>query len=600
MLPPVKGSDKILLPDLFKPGENERYELVWQDKNNRIPQNLGCGAESKTYLLKSHNGGCELVLKVPSEELSAEVICQRGDFEESVLSCLDGYDSFLAAKGKILTRKNAGKACKYWQRIEGSRIMPRITGSLAYEFIEDGEYIDPELRLTLACKLLRACENLWGQDFVHTDIKPANVFIDVDRQDLQIIDLDGIRAIYSSDANDWSLAQGTEAYMPDKDIFPKLDLMAVDCYAAILTALEILTINGESRAEGIIKYEPDEAKSVYKEDFPGLNLSCFVDYMSENTKQPDEWRQISVDLLKTIDPEMSNAGVKEELSQLVFTKTADSTEEAKEESLSFNDIDHAIQPKETAHTKDDAGKIDIINNVFGNSKNPNAKSEKESVQTPDSFFNKILMTDNVAYAEAGVKEKEGADSDVHSEKQNMQTEENHQSSSIDSNENPFMAALDKKINAKSNFSAKATVTSSTNNCNNINHAKESSENTCKDLHTASQVTSNNSALTVGNNINTHSAAVQNQVVQSSAVPIQATQNTEAKIGFFGRLKRGIASFFRGPDSNISLSQKAISKIGNATKNSDETLDLSQMLLESDREIQQSCESQPETDFSSYL
>ncbi len=303
--PPLHGSDNILLPDLSgkKNAPQVAYELIWRNKKNKMPLYLGNGAESSTFLLKPVNGsGPELILKVPCKTLKPGAIKKRTSFEKKVLSPLRKLDCFEAAKGTILTSTNAQDACNYWHDMIGSRVMVRVKGEIAAEFIEDGEAIEPELRLEFAQKFLEACFALWSKNLVHTDLKPGNVMLDLSNKDLQIIDLDGVIDPSSKTDNDWSLAAGTDSYLPPKSLC-HLDKKQLDLYAAIATTLELLTIDGSSRASGLIKNNPNAAKKILGRDFPQLKFAeIVVEFCKLN---PKEWEGIANKLLSV----MKSSGV---------------------------------------------------------------------------------------------------------------------------------------------------------------------------------------------------------------------------------------------------------------------------------------------------
>jgi len=251
-------------PELAADAVNIELELgthLTQSKTYKIVSRLGEGGFGKVYKVFDPIMNRYAALKMMKMDVPEE---ERRRFRQEARLCGTFMHPNLVRTLEVGTTKEHGL---FWFAME------YLEGSDLFGYLSRGQILSfPQLREVFS-QTLDALNHVHARNFVHCDIKPANIFVATDLWDpnlrlVKLIDFGVARDLSDPSPAPSKRIMGDPFYMPPEQTYanPTLDARS-DLYALGITFYEMVT-GGHHPFEDLFEQHPREALMAQRERIP--------------------------------------------------------------------------------------------------------------------------------------------------------------------------------------------------------------------------------------------------------------------------------------------------------------------------------------------
>ncbi|KIG14932.1 Serine/threonine protein kinase PrkC, regulator of stationary phase [Enhygromyxa salina] len=240
--------------------------LITQSKTYKIVDRLGEGGFGKVYkvfdpIMNRYSALKMMKMSVPEDE--------RRRFRQEARLCGTFMHPNLIRTLEVGTTKEHGLFWFAMDYLEGSDLLG---------YLNRGQHLSFAHLREIFSQTLDALTHVHARNFVHCDIKPANIFVAIDLYDpnlrlVKLIDFGVAMDLTNQDPAPKGTARtarimGDPFYMPPEQTYanPKLDARS-DLYALGITFYEMVT-NGHHPFEDLFEQHPREALMAQRERIP--------------------------------------------------------------------------------------------------------------------------------------------------------------------------------------------------------------------------------------------------------------------------------------------------------------------------------------------
>jgi serine/threonine protein kinase len=241
--------------------ELEPGAMITQSKSYKIVSRLGEGGFGKVYkvfdpIMNRYTALKMMKMDVPEDE--------RRRFRQEARLCGTFMHPNLVRTLEVGTTKEQGLFWFAMEYLEGSDLLGYLNRGQVLSF--------PQLREVFS-QTLDALTHVHARNFVHCDIKPANIFVATDQWDpnlrlVKLIDFGVARDLADPNPAPSRRIMGDPFYMPPEQTYanPTLDARS-DLYALGMTFYEMVT-GGRHPFEDLFDKHPREALMAQRERIP--------------------------------------------------------------------------------------------------------------------------------------------------------------------------------------------------------------------------------------------------------------------------------------------------------------------------------------------
>jgi serine/threonine protein kinase len=283
--------------------ELEPGAMITQSKTYKIVSRLGEGGFGKVYKVFDPIMNRYAALKMMKMDVPED---ERRRFRQEARLCGTFMHPNLVRTLEVGTTKEQGLFWFAMEYLEGSDLLGYLNRGQALTFAQLREVFS---------QTLDALTHVHARNFVHCDIKPANIFVATDMWDpnlrlVKLIDFGVARDLSEQNPTPSKRIMGDPFYMPPEQTYanPTLDARA-DLYALGMTFYEMVT-GGRHPFEDLFDKHPREALMAQRERMPAppsVYLADDVDpehksdvdgfFATATAKHPDE-RFPSAEIMK--------------------------------------------------------------------------------------------------------------------------------------------------------------------------------------------------------------------------------------------------------------------------------------------------------------
>jgi len=283
--------------------ELEPGTLITQSKTYKIVDRLGEGGFGKVYKVFDPIMNRYAALKMMKMDVPEE---ERRRFRQEARLCGTFMHPNLVRTLEVGTTKEHGLFWFAMEYLEGSDLLGYLNRKQLLTF--------PQLR-EVFLQTLDALTHVHARNFVHCDIKPANIFVATDLWDpnlrlVKLIDFGVARDLSDPSPPPSRRIMGDPFYMPPEQTYanPTLDARS-DLYALGMTFYEMVT-GGRHPFEDLFEQHPREALLAQRERMPAPPSTFMPDdtdpehksdvdgfFATATAKNPDE-RFPSAEIMK--------------------------------------------------------------------------------------------------------------------------------------------------------------------------------------------------------------------------------------------------------------------------------------------------------------
>ena len=232
--------------------------VITQSKQYQIVQRLGEGGMGKVYKVFDPIMNRYAALKMMKVDVPDD---EKRRFRQEARLCGTFMHPNLVRTLEVGTLREYGLFWFCMEYLEGTDLMG---------FLERGEPLSWDFTREVFKQVLEGLWHVHSRNFVHCDIKPANIYVATDLYDpnlrlIKVLDFGVARDLNSNEPVDARRIMGDPFYMPPEQTIPggPLDQRA-DLYALGMTFFEMVT-NGRHPLEDLFSEHPREALRAQRE-----------------------------------------------------------------------------------------------------------------------------------------------------------------------------------------------------------------------------------------------------------------------------------------------------------------------------------------------
>lgn len=232
--------------------------VITQSKQYQIVQRLGEGGMGKVYKVFDPIMNRYAALKMMKVDVPES---EQRRFRQEARLCGTFMHPNLIRTLEVGTTREHGLFWFAMEYLEGADLMG---------FLEAGQSLDFEFIRDVFKQVLEGLTHVHVRNFVHCDIKPANIFVATDQYDpnlrlVKLLDFGVARDLSRPESHDGKRIMGDPFYMPPEQTYAAgpIDQRA-DLYALGMTFFEIVT-RGRHPLEDLFNVHPREALKAHRE-----------------------------------------------------------------------------------------------------------------------------------------------------------------------------------------------------------------------------------------------------------------------------------------------------------------------------------------------